>query len=68
MVLDDFYDSRSAKAAQHLRILMLVTTLGNVQRIAHVVLYNLGESRKSLRLVPTQVTGFKDGTSVMGIR
>ena len=43
MVLNDFYDSRSAKAAQHLRILMLATTLGNVQRIAHVILYSLGE-------------------------
>jgi hypothetical protein len=43
MVLNDFYDSRPAKAGQHLRILMLATTLGNVQGIAHVVLYSLGE-------------------------
>jgi len=43
MVPNDFYDSGSAKTSQHLRILMLGTTLGNIQRITHVVLYSVGE-------------------------
>lgn len=66
MVFNDFDDARSAKTAQHLRIRMLATTLSNVQPIAHVVLHRLWNSRKSLRLVPTQVTGFNNGSSVMG--
>jgi hypothetical protein len=62
MVLNDFYDSRSAKAAQYLRILMLATTLGNVQRITHEILHSFGERTQVFEaLVPTQVTGFKDG-------
>jgi hypothetical protein len=63
MVVDDFHDACSSKAAQDLRILVLAAPLRDVQRISNRSCTLAENSLGSLRLVPTHVTGFRESSS-----
>ena len=47
VILNNFQDACSAKAVQNLRVLMFAATLGDVQCIAHVILYRCWELTKT---------------------
>jgi hypothetical protein len=46
---------------------MLAALLRDMQRVAHVILHHVRDSRKSLRLDPTHTTGLKDGSPVIAV-
>ena len=66
IVLDDFHNPCPAEATERLRVAVLAAWLRDIQGIAHVILYRIGELDKSLRLDPTQITGFRGGSLVIG--
>ena len=66
IILDDLHHSGPAEAGQCLRVPMLAALLRDIQRIAHMVLYRIGELAQILaaRSAP-HTTGLEDGSSVI---
>jgi len=65
VILDYLDDVSTAEPRHRLRIAMPTARLCYVQRVSDVILDSLRKVRKSRRLEPTQITGFKLGSFVI---